>query len=172
MRFYAHEKLAIVVDGPNFKGAAHALEFDVDWGKLHEFFARQAILTNAIYFTKLREPADGEFNPVRKLVDWLDYNGWTAITSTRDTDVDLAVEVLDLAPHINHLVLASGDARFASLVESIQRQACRVTVLSTIQSHPPHCPDDLRRTADQFIDLADLRETIARPARAREALSA
>jgi uncharacterized LabA/DUF88 family protein len=37
-----------------------------------------------------------------------------------------------------------------------------VTVVSTIRTQPPIVADDLRRMADQFIDLADLAPMIGR----------
>jgi uncharacterized LabA/DUF88 family protein len=40
-----------------------------------------------------------------------------------------------------------------------------VTVVSTVKSQPPMASDDLRRQADNFVDLADLSDIIGRPAR-------
>jgi uncharacterized LabA/DUF88 family protein len=41
----------------------------------------------------------------------------------------------------------------------------RVSVVSTIRSQPPMISDDLRRQADNFIELADLKDVIGRPPR-------
>jgi uncharacterized LabA/DUF88 family protein len=38
----------------------------------------------------------------------------------------------------------------------------RVSVVSTLQTQPPMVADELRRQADQFLDLADLEKEIAR----------
>uniref|UniRef100_UPI0028124A9E NYN domain-containing protein n=1 Tax=Phenylobacterium sp. TaxID=1871053 RepID=UPI0028124A9E len=51
------------------------------------------------------------------------------------------------------------------LVEAVQRKGCRVTVVSTVKSQPPMVSDELRRQADNFVDLADLADLIGRPAR-------
>jgi uncharacterized LabA/DUF88 family protein len=172
MRFYAHERLALVVDGPNIWTAARVLGFGVDFAALQGFIARQGTLVASCYFTPLKE--GGDFNPVRPLVDWLECNDWQAVTRERDTDVDLAVHALEMAGHLDHLILASGNGNFVALVEAVQRRACRVSILSTIKAGATGggCSDELRRSADHFIELADLRETIARPVRAKEALQA
>jgi len=41
----------------------------------------------------------------------------------------------------------------------------RVSVVSTIRSQPPMIADELRRQADNFIELDELREVIGRPPR-------
>jgi uncharacterized LabA/DUF88 family protein len=173
MRFYAHERLALMVDGPNLRNAVRALGFDVDFAKLQGFIARQGTLVSSCYFTQLKEGED--FNPVRPLVDWLDYNDWQVVTRERETAVDLAVHALEMSAHLDHLILASGNSDFVALVEAVQRRACRVSILSTTKAGATGggCADELRRSTDHFIELADLRDLIARPARApKEALQA
>jgi uncharacterized LabA/DUF88 family protein len=51
------------------------------------------------------------------------------------------------------------------LIESLQRQGVRVSVVSTIRSQPPMIADELRRQADNFIELDELRDVIGRPPR-------
>jgi len=68
-------------------------------------------------------------------------------------------------PRVDHIVLFSGDGDFRPLVESLQRQGVRVSVVSTIRSQPPMIADELRRQADNFIELDALREVIGRPPR-------
>jgi uncharacterized LabA/DUF88 family protein len=80
-------------------------------------------------------------------------------------DVELCVDAMELAPHVDHVVLFSGDGDFKPLVEALQRKGVRVSVCSTIRSQPPMISDDLRRQADNFIDLEDLREVVGRPPR-------
>jgi uncharacterized LabA/DUF88 family protein len=80
-------------------------------------------------------------------------------------DVDLAVDMMEIADRVDHVVLFSGDGDFRRLVEAMQRKGVRVTVVSTVKSQPPMASDDLRRQADVFIDLADLADIIGRPAR-------
>ncbi|MCK1689601.1 NYN domain-containing protein [Bradyrhizobium sp. 145] len=67
-----------------------------------------------------------------------------------------------LAEHIDQMVLFSGDGDFRFLVEAVQRRGVRVTVISTIASQPPMIADELRRQADVFTDLVELRSKFGR----------
>jgi uncharacterized LabA/DUF88 family protein len=110
------------------------------------------------------------------LIDWLDYNGYTVITKATkefvdqsgrrkvkgNMDIELAVNAMELAPHVDHIVLFSGDGDFRSLVEAIQRKGVRVTVVSTISTQPPMVADELRRQADIFLDIVELQGKIGR----------
>ena len=74
----------------------------------------------------------------------------------------MARRSMELAEHIDQMVLFSGDGDFRSLVEAVQRHGVRVTVISTIASQPPMIADELRRQADTFTDLSELRPKIGR----------
>jgi uncharacterized LabA/DUF88 family protein len=175
--FYKDERLALFIDGANLYSAARALEFDIDYKLLRAEFMRRGKLLRAFYYTALLE--NEEYSPIRPLVDWLAYNGFAMVTKPAkeftdsmgrrkvkgNMDIELAVDAMELAPRVDHIVLFSGDGDFRSLVESLQRQGVRVSVVSTIRSQPPMIADDLRRQADNFIELDDLREVIGRPPR-------
>ena len=77
-------------------------------------------------------------------------------------DIELTVDAMELAPRVDHIVLFSGDGDFRPLIESLQRQGVRVSVVSTIRSQPPMIADELRRQADNFIELEELSQLIAR----------
>ena len=181
--FYPEEKLAVFIDGANLYAAAKNLEFDIDYKRLLGWISSQSRLVRAFYYTALVE--DQEYSPLRPLVDWLDYNGYTMVTKPAkeftDTagrrkikgnmDIELAIDMMDLAEHVDHIVLFSGDGDFRRLVESVQRKGVRVTVVSTIRTQPPMVADELRRQADQFIDLIDMSNFIERmdmPANSQE----
>jgi uncharacterized LabA/DUF88 family protein len=177
MSFYPTDRLALFIDGANLYSAAKGLGFDIDYRKLLEEFRKRGILVRAYYYTALVE--DQEYSPIRPLVDWLDYNGFRLVTKAAreyvdsqgrkrwrgDMDVEIAVDMMEISEHADHLVLFSGDGDFRRLVEAVQRRGCRVTVVSTVKSQPPMASDDLRRQADTFVDLADLADIIGRPAR-------
>jgi len=177
MTFYPTDRLALFIDGANLYSASKGLGFDIDYRKLLEEFRQRGVLIRAYYYTALVE--DQEYSPIRPLVDWLDYNGFRLVTKSAreftdsqgrkrwrgDMDVEIAVDMLEMAEHADHLVLFSGDGDFRVLVEAAQRKGARVTVVSTMKSQPPMASDDLRRTADSFIDLADLADLIGRPSR-------
>ena len=175
--FYRDERLALFIDGSNLYSAAKALGFDIDYKLLRKEFLSRGKLLRAFYYTALLE--NDEFSPIRPLVDWLNYNGFTMITKTAkeftdsqgrrkvkgNMDIELTVDALEMAPHVDHVVLFSGDGDFTRLVESLQRQGVRVSVVSTLKSQPPMISDDLRRQCDNFIELDALRDVIGRPAR-------
>jgi len=178
MAFYQTDKIVLFIDGANLYSSAKGLGFDIDYKKLLEEFRKRGILTRAYYYTALVE--DQEYSPIRPLVDWLDYNGYSLVTKTAreytdsqgrkrwrgDMDVEIAVDMMEMAPHVDHIILFSGDGDFRRLVEAVQQRGVRVTVVSTMKSQPPMASDDLRRQADSFVDLADLADIIGRPARA------
>jgi uncharacterized LabA/DUF88 family protein len=174
MLFYPSEKLALFIDGANLYGAAKGLGFDIDYKRLLELFARKGVLVRAFYYTAVAE--DQEFSPLRPLVDWLDYNGFSVVTKPLkeftdvagrrrvkgDMDIELAIDVMEMAASIDHAVIFSGDGDFRRLVEAVQRKGRRVSVVSTIRTSPPMVADELRRQADNFIELEDLKSQIAR----------
>ena len=177
MSFYPTDRIALFIDGANLYSAAKALNFDIDYRKLLDEFRKRGILIRAYYYTTLVEGDD--YSPIRPLVDWLDYNGFSLITKSAkeytdsqgrkrwrgDMDIEIAVDMLEMAATVDHLVLFSGDGDFRALVEAVQRKGRRVTVVSTMKSQPPMTSDDLRRQADNFVDLADLGNIIGRPQR-------
>ena len=180
MVFYPQERIGLFIDGSNLYAAARALGFDIDYRRLLTVFASKGRLIRAFYYTALVE--DQEYSPIRPLVDWLDYNGYTMVTKPTkeftdasgrrkikgNMDIELAIDVMEMAPHLDHIVLFSGDGDFRRLVEAVQRKGLRVTVVSTVRSQPPMVADELRRQADTFIELQELESTIARVVSPRE----
>jgi uncharacterized LabA/DUF88 family protein len=177
MIFYPEERMALFIDGANLYASARALGFDVDYKNLLQHFAGKGRLLRAFYYTALVE--DQEYSPIRPLIDWLDYNGYTLVTKPTkeftdsmgrrkikgNMDIELAIDVMEMTEHVDHIVLFSGDGDFRCLVEAAQRRGTRVTVVSTFRSSPPMVADELRRQADNFIDLQDLASIIARQGR-------
>jgi uncharacterized LabA/DUF88 family protein len=173
-KFYKDEKVALFIDGANLYAAARALGFDIDYKRLLSVFGENARVIRAFYYTALIE--DQEYSPIRPLVDWLDYNGYTMVTKPTkeftdncgrrkikgNMDIELAIDVMEMVSLIDHVVLFSGDGDFRRLVEAVQRKGTRVTVVSTVKSSPPMVADELRRQADHFVELMDLSQEIAR----------
>src|ERR1700740_299739 len=170
----ASNKIALFIDGANLYATAKTLGFDIDYKRLLREFQSRGELVRAFYYTAMTD--DQEFSSIRPLIDWLDYNGYTVVTKATkefidasgrrkvkgNMDIELAVDAMELAGHIDQMVLFSGDGDFRSLVEAVQRRGVRVTVISTISSQPPMIADELRRQADVFTDLAELRPRISR----------
>ena len=156
MQFYEDERVALFIDGSNLYATAKALGFDIDYKRMLGVFRKRSRLIRAIYYTALME--DAEYSPLRPLIDWLDYNGFKVVTKPAkeftdslgrrkikgNMDIEIAVEMMQLADNLDHIVLFS------------------VSVVSTLTTRPPMVADELRRAADQFIDLADFRSEIGR----------
>src|SRR4051812_34772117 len=177
--FDQREKIALFIDGANLYATAKSLGFDIDYKRLLVEFQSKGYLLRAYYYTALAE--DQEYSSIRPLIDWLDYNGYTVVTKPAKEfvdasgrrkvksrmDVELAVDAMELAGRLDQIVLFSGDGGFRPLVEALQRRGVRVTVISTISCHPPMLADELRRQADAFTDLVELRPRLSRDPPAR-----
>ena len=172
--FDPREKAALFIDGANLYATAKSLGFDIDYKKLLHHFQEKSYLLRAYYYTALAE--DQEYSSIRPLIDWLDYNGYTVVTKPTkefvdstgrrkvkgNMDMELAIDVMEIAEHIDHVVLFSGDGDFRSLVEAVQRKGRKVSVISTLSTQPPMIADELRRQADTFIDLVTLQADLGR----------
>ncbi len=181
MHFYQTERVALFIDGSNLYATSKSLGFDIDYKRLLAFFRQKGHLVRALYYTALAE--DQEYSSIRPLIDWLDYNGYAMVTKPTkeftdatgrrkikgNMDIELAVDAMRLADNLDHIVLFSGDGDFKSLVGALQQKGKRVSVVSTLQTQPPMVADELRRQADQFIDLADLESIVGRDQGARTA---
>jgi uncharacterized LabA/DUF88 family protein len=167
-------KIALFIDGANLYATSKALAFEIDYRNLLKEFQSRGTLVRALYYTALLE--DQEYSSLRPLVDWLDYNGFSVVTKPAkeftdamgrrkikgNMDIELAVDVMELAPFVDEIVLFSGDGDFRSLVEAVQRKGVHVTVVSTIAVQPPMIADELRRQADVFLDIATLKSKLGR----------
>jgi uncharacterized LabA/DUF88 family protein len=168
------ERVGVFVDGANLYHTSRALGFEIDFAAMLDYFRRGTYLLRAFYYTALVETE--EYSPLRPLTDWLAYNGWQVVTKPArqqadpagrlrmkgNMDVELTVDMLELAPHLDHVVLVSGDGDFRRLVEAVQRKGVRVTVVSSVRAQPPMIADELRRQADAFLDLAEIAPGITR----------
>jgi uncharacterized LabA/DUF88 family protein len=168
------ERVALFIDGANLYATAKSLGFDIDYKRLLKEFQGKGRLIRAFYYTALVE--DQEYSSIRPLIDWLDYNGFSVVTKPAkefvdsmgrrkvkgNMDIELAVDAMEMADHVDHVVLFSGDGDFRSLVEAVQRKGVRVSVVSTITTQPAMVADELRRQADEFVDLVHLASRIGR----------
>jgi uncharacterized LabA/DUF88 family protein len=168
------DKIALFIDGANLYATCRSLGFDVDYKRLLKEFQGRGALLRAFYFTTIIE--DQEYTSVRPLIDWLDYNGYTVVTKlTKEyidaggrrkvkgsMNIELAVYAMELSDHIDRMILFSGDGDFRPLLEAVQRRGVHVTVVSTIVTQPPMAADDLRRQADAFVDLVELKPKLGR----------
>jgi uncharacterized LabA/DUF88 family protein len=180
MPFRPNERTALFIDGANLYSASRNLGFDVDYRNLLEYFRKQTHLVRAYYYAAILETE--EYSPLKPLTDWLAYNGYTLVTKPAkeftdatgrrrvkgNMDIELAIDMLELAPKLDHVVLFSGDSDFRRLIEAVQRRGVRVSVVSSIRTSPPMIADELRRQADEFLELSEIApEFTRRPSEAR-----
>jgi len=177
MAFYPDERIAMFIDGSNLYSSGKTLDFDIDYKKLLDLFKNKGRLIQAKYYTALLDHED--YSPIRPLIDWLDYNGFHVITkpaksyTDRDgrnrvkgnMDIEMTIDMLQIAPHVDHILLFTGDGDFKAVVEAVQSKGVRVSVISTLKSRPAMLADELRRQANDFIELADMGKIIGRPKR-------
>src|SRR3546814_2637573 len=114
---YPDERVALFIDGANRYSAARGLGFDIDYKRLIDHFAQQGRLIRAFYYTALID--DQEYSPIRPLVDWLDYNGFTLVTKPAkeftdatgrrkikgNMDIELAVDAMEMSEHLDHIYI-------------------------------------------------------------------
>ncbi len=175
--FIESERLAVFIDGANLYASVRTLGFEIDYGKLLTFFRARGRLIRAYYYTAIfEENTDEKFSPLRPLVDWLDYNGYSVVTKPAkeytdangrrklkgNMDMELAIDMMRIAPSVDHIVLLSGDGDFRRLVQVVQQQGVRVSLISTLKTSPPMVSDGLRRQVDEYYDLEELRDEITR----------
>ncbi len=172
--FDQREKIALFIDGANLYATSKALGFDIDYKKMLKYFNAQGYLLRAYYYTALVE--EQEYSSIRPLIDWLDYNGYQVVTKPAkeftdsagrrkvkgNMDIELAVDAMELSTTVDHMVLFSGDGDFRYLIEALQRRGRKVTIISTTRTNPSMIADDLRRQADNFVELTDMKNEIGR----------
>jgi uncharacterized LabA/DUF88 family protein len=168
------ERIAVFIDGPNLYATSRNLGFDVDYRQLLDFFKKQGVVIRAYYYSAMLESDD--YSPLKPLTDWLSYNGYQVVTKPAkeftdasgrrrvkgNMDVEITVDMLEIAQHVNHIMFVSGDADFRKLIEAVQRKGVRVSLVSSIRTTPVMVSDELRRQADAFIELADISKEISR----------
>ncbi|MBV1704838.1 MAG: NYN domain-containing protein [Hyphomicrobiales bacterium] len=168
------DRIALFIDGANLYATAKSLGFDIDYRRMLKEFQGKGRLVRAFYYTALVE--DQEYSSIRPLIDWLDYNGFSVVTKPAkefvdslgrrkvkgNMDIELAVNAMEISDRVDQIYLFSGDGDFRYLVEAVQRKGVRVTVVSTVTTQPPMVADELRRQADEFLDIAHLAQRIGR----------
>ncbi len=169
-----NERTYLFMDGANLYSAARNLGFDIDYRNLLNLFGGQTNVIRAYYYSALLDT--DEYSPVKPLTDWLAHNGYALVTKPArefvdpmgrrrikgDMDIEIAVDMLELAPKMDHAILFSGDSDFRRVVEAVQRHGVRVSVVSSMRTSPAMAADELRRQADRFIELAELAPDITR----------
>jgi len=167
-------RVGIFIDGPNLSLTLKLLRAEIDYRRILQYFGMRGRVVRAYYFSVI-DP-EPHFQNIQPLIDWLDYNGFSVVTKagreTTDpsgrrklvgrTDVELTIAALEMADHIDQMVLFSGSADYRATLRAVQRKGVRTTVVSTLITNPSVVADELRRQADEFLDIATLMPIIGR----------
>lgn len=172
-------KTAVFIDGANLWASTKKLGFHLDFKALEQYLReKHGELMSNNYFTAVVDRR--EVDPIRPLLDWLDYNGYHVHTKPAKTlidpetnvsklkgnmDLEMAMSAVELAPKMDQVIFFTGDGDFTCVVKAIQRMGIRVIIYSTVKTTPPMCADELRRAANEFVDLYDLKTNIRRDVR-------
>ncbi len=163
------QRIGLFVDGSNFFETIKALKLDIDYKALKEYFGAQGRVIKSIYYTAVRT-RDG-FASIRPTLDWLSTNGWTVVEKEAaqfgaktkgNMDVEITVDVLQMSRKLDHIFLFTGDGDFCRLVDVIQQSGVKVTIVSSLRTKMTILSTKLRKTADEFVDLEDIRGSIER----------
>ncbi|GBQ82860.1 hypothetical protein AA14337_2453 [Acetobacter malorum DSM 14337] len=174
MNLKKEERTCLFIDGSSLYSTSRGLGFDVDYKKLLDFFTSKTHIIRAYYYAAILDTED--YSPLKPLTDWLSYNGYFLVTKPAreftdstgkrrvkgNMEIEIAVDMMEMAPHIDHAILFTGDSDFRRVVEAVQRQGTRVSVVSSMRSSPPLIGDDLRRQADNFMELATIANNFTR----------
>ncbi len=96
----------------------------------------------------------------QRALGFADHTGQRRVKSTMD--IEVAVDMLEIANRVDHVALFSGDRDFRRLLESVQRREIRVSVFSGVKAQSPMASDEFRRQADTSVELAGPQQRIAR----------
>ena len=170
------EKIAIFIDGWNIARATRDhLGKEIDFRKLLDFFSRDAFLLRAFYYIGEAVEEEDKRRQIGFLT-WLRRNGYKVITKPirfvinergeqeqkADLDVDIAIDMFDLSDKVDRVVLLSGDGDFTKLIDRIGMKGVRTQVVAYWGRGKGPVAAELMEAADEFIDLEDIIDEIAR----------
>lgn len=171
------DKILVLIDGANIKHTANQLNINIDWKRFTKPFTAWGNIIGRRYYTAIYEDSQGHIH-LKQLVDYLEYNGYTVVQKEAKSfsntsgevkikgnmDLEMAIDALTLAhaKRVDQIILVTGDGDFTCLVRALQQLAIKVVVVSSVKTKPPMVADTLRRAADTFVDLDDLRGQIQR----------
>ena len=170
---YSEEKTAILIDGANCFSTIRALEFQLDWKKFYFLIHSKTTVMALRYYTALNQEDDGVIHN-KKLLDFIEYNGYTMITKPAkrialedgkvrvkgNMDIEITLDAIEISKNVDHIVLTTGDGDFAALVSFLQRKGKKVSVISSRWARGAAVSDDLRRGATHFIDLVSFKDEV------------
>lgn len=158
------DRVSIFFDMSNLYFAAKDMGIRIDYARLLEFLVGDRRLQRAYAYLGVAQDDENSHS----FITWLSRNGFRVRTKVlrryedgttkANLDMELAIDLLTQAPHLDVAIIVSGDGDFVSLVDAAQRAGLRVEVAAT----PRQTSTDLIDVADRFIDLEANARTYAR----------
>ena len=155
-------RVAIFIDGSNLFYAALQLNIEIDYTKLLVYLTKGSQLLRAFFYTGVDRSNDKQ----QGFLLWMRRNGYRVVTKDlvqlpdgskkANLDVEIAVDMMNLAPHYDTAVLVSGDGDLAYAVNAVSYQGVRVEVVSLRSM----TSESLINVADCFVDLDSIKQEI------------
>lgn len=163
-------RTAIFIDGSHLFYAALQLDIELDYTQLLSTLTVDSQLLRAFFYTG----ADSGNEKQQGFLLWMRRNGYRVVAKELvpmpdgskkiNLDVEMAVDMLTLAPHYDTAVLVSGNGNLAYAVDAVSKQGVRVEIvgLRTMTS------DNLINVADTYLDIATIQTDIQKAIASRE----
>ncbi|MFM2062900.1 MAG: hypothetical protein RLZZ507_2570 [Cyanobacteriota bacterium] len=159
-------RVAIFIDGLSLFHAALQLGIEIDYVKLLCRLTQTSRLLRAFFYTGV----DASKEKQQGFLLWMRRNGYRVVTKDilavaengkkPNLNVEIAVDMITLAPYYDTAVLVSGDGDLAYAVNAVSSLGSRVEVIG-LQSMTS---DSLIDVADYFVDFDSIKQYIQKDA--------
>ncbi|PSQ45829.1 NYN domain-containing protein [Halobacteriales archaeon SW_7_68_16] len=155
------QRVAVLADSQNLYHTAQSLhDRNIDYTALLQKAVQDRTLSRAIaYVVRANAPEEESF--FEALVDIgfetkiKDIKTFDDGSQKADWDVGMSLDAVTLAPHVDTVVLCTGDGDFSRLCSHVRHQGVRVEVLS----FGPSTAEELIDAADNYLDMHERAET-------------
>jgi uncharacterized LabA/DUF88 family protein len=153
---HSNQRVAVLADAQNLYHTSHSIySRNVDYTELLAGAVGDRQLVRAVaYAIRANSPEEESFfdalqdigfeTKVKELKTYADG------TQKGDWDVGIVLDAVTLAPHVDAIVLCSGDGDFTRLCSHVRHQGTRAEVMGFAES----TADALVEAADSFVDLS------------------
>lgn len=151
------ERVAIFVDVQNiYYTVKSCYQCNFDYTIFWEMVTKNRQVVNAYaYAINRNDPKQIEFQAILKRIGFnvklKPYISRSDGSTKGDWDVGITIDVLDNAPHVDTIVLASGDGDFAMLLEKIHKDH---HVTTEVYGVPSLTANALINAAQKFVPIA------------------
>jgi len=169
------DKVAIFIDGENIHYSAKHLNMRLDYLKMCRLLAGERRLVRSHFYTAVTNQSEGKID----FINFLKLNGFRVVTKELrafiesetqqrmfrgNLDLEMAIDVYDLLPALDTVIICSGDGDLVPLLHSIARRGKHVEVCGLREM----TSSELIAASDEYIDLAVIKDKIALDAPAPE----